>query len=143
MMQTRTRQEPQSEFAPLTRRDLSCTSLSSSEKEILEILNTAAGLHSLQVLAEDGDCLLCRAWRSDSSPSARLAVFPAYEHPAAASIEKLAHEYGLREELDSAWAARPLELLHERGRTVLLLEDPGGEPLKRLLGAPTELGNFL
>jgi serine/threonine protein kinase len=37
----------------------------------------------------------------------------------------------------------PVELVREHGRTVLLLEDPGGEPLARLLGQPTEMGRFL
>ena len=38
----------------------------------------------------------------------------------------------LKDELDGAWAARPLELIREGGRTMLVLEDPGGEPLDRL-----------
>ena len=40
-------------------------------------------------------------------------------------------------------AARPLALVREHGRTMLLLEDPGGEPLDRLLGRPMEMGGFL
>ena len=38
---------------------------------------------------------------------------------------------------------RPLSLVRERGRTVLLLEDPGGEPPERLLGSPMEVGGLL
>ena len=52
-----------------------------------------------------------------------------------AILDRLAHEYELKDELDGAWAVRPLELVRERGRTMLVLEDPGGEPLDRLLGA--------
>ena len=59
------------------------------------------------------------------------------------SLDRLAHEYGLKDELDEAWAVRPLELVREGGRTMLVLEDPGGEPLDRLLGAPMEMGRFL
>ena len=59
------------------------------------------------------------------------------------NIIRLAHEYGLKDELDVAWAVRPLELVRERGRTILVLEDPGSEPLGRLLGAPLEPGRFL
>jgi len=55
----------------------------------------------------------------------------------------LRHEYELRDELDGAWAVRPLELVREAGRTLLVLEDPGGEPLEGLLGAPMEMGCFL
>ena len=53
------------------------------------------------------------------------------------------HEYSLRADLDPAWAARPLAVTERDGRTVLVLEDPGGEPLERLLGAPLEMGRFL
>ena len=52
-------------------------------------------------------------------------------------------EYELKDELDGAWAVRPLELVRDRGRTMLVLEDPGGEPLAGLLGAPMEVGSFL
>ncbi len=87
----------------------------------------------------------CRGWRldDDGQRKAVLAVWPAAEHPAPASLDRLAHEYGLKDELDSAWAVRPLELGREGGRTMLVLEDPGGEPLDRLLGAPMEVGRFL
>ncbi len=36
-----------------------------------------------------------------------------------------------------------LELVRERGRSLLVLEDPGGEPLDRLLGQPMTLESFL
>jgi hypothetical protein len=53
-------------------------------------------------------------------------------------MEPLEHEYALRAELDSDWAARPLTLARREGRSMLILEDPGGEPLDRLLGEPVE-----
>ena len=68
---------------------------------------------------------------------------PPSEHPTPGLVDRLAHEYGLKDELDGAWAVRPLELVRERGRTMLLLEDPGGEPLDRLLGQPMEMARFL
>jgi len=37
----------------------------------------------------------------------------------------IAHEYGLKDELDVAWAVRPLEFVRERGRTILVLEESG------------------
>jgi hypothetical protein len=93
----------------------------------------------------DGERVFCRGWRlgADGNRSAVLAVLPAAEHPTRASLDRLAHEYALKDELDSAWAARPLELERERGRTMLVLEDPGGEPLERQLGAAMEVGSFL
>jgi PAS domain S-box-containing protein len=72
-----------------------------------------------------------------------LVVLPAAEHPTPAALDRLACEYGLKDELDAAWAARPIELVHERGRTMLVLEDSGGEPLDRLLGGPLDVGRFL
>ena len=38
---------------------------------------------------------------------------------------------------------RPLELVRERGRTMLIVEYPGGERLDKLMGAPMEMGRFL
>ena len=99
---------------------------------------------SLRVVWEDEDRIFCRALREDSDGgrNAVMAVLPA-EHAPSASLDRFAHEYALKEQLDSAWAMRPLELERHRGRPVLLLEDSGGEPLERLLGAPMEIGRFL
>ena len=72
-----------------------------------------------------------------------LSVAPVSEHPVPGILERLEHEYSLRDELDSEWAARPLALIRREGRPMLILEDPGGEPLDRLLGQPMELSRFL
>jgi PAS domain S-box-containing protein len=105
----------------------------------------ADGDRSFRVLWEDGDRIFCRGHRlsADGGRDTVLAVLPATEHPTPASLDRLAHEYGLKDELNVAWAVRPLELVRARGRTMLVLEDPGSEPLGRLLGAPLELGRFL
>jgi PAS domain S-box-containing protein len=81
--------------------------------------------------------------RRDGELSAILAVAPVSEYPALQSLERLEHEFSLRDELDSAWAARPLALAHHLGRRTLVLEDPGGTPLDALLGQPLELPRFL
>ena len=105
----------------------------------------ADGEGNFQVLWEDGDRVFCRAWRrgADGEGHAVLAVLPAAEQPAPATLERLAHEYGLKDELDGAWAARPLAFVRERGRTMLVLEDTGGQPLDQLLGAPLAVEAFL
>ena len=58
-------------------------------------------------------------------------------------LDRLTHEFGLKDELDEEWAVRPLELVRDGDRTVLMLEDDGGEPLDRLLVAPLQVGHFL
>src|SRR5438105_533242 len=72
-----------------------------------------------------------------------LLVAPAGEHTARESLERLEHEYALRAALDPDWAARPVALAHRDGRMTLVLEDPGGELLDRLLGRPLEVRQFL
>jgi predicted ATPase/signal transduction histidine kinase len=99
---------------------------------------------SLQVLWEDGERVFCRGLRpGEGGDHNVLLARPATEHPPPASLDRLAHEFGLKDDLDGAWALRPLELVREGGRTLLVLEDPCGEPLARLLGAPMEIGEFL
>jgi PAS domain S-box-containing protein len=63
--------------------------------------------------------------------------------PSPAAIARLQHAFELRNELDPGWAARPLRLVTDNGRLTLLSEDPGGEPLLRLLGQPWEITSFL
>ena len=103
------------------------------------------GDSSLQVLSEEGELVFCRGWRNiaEDRRASVLAVLPASEQPKPVTLDRLAHEYSLKDELDGTWAARPLELVRERGRTILVLEDPGGELLNRLLGIPMEVGRFL
>ena len=100
---------------------------------------------SREVLWQDGERVLSRVWRTDAdgSPDVVLTVTFTTDQPTPASLERLAHEYGLRNELDTAWAVRPLELKHDGGRLLLVLEDPGGEPLEqRVLCRPMEIGAF-
>jgi serine/threonine protein kinase len=98
-----------------------------------------------QVLWEDGERVFRRGWRVDDDGKQRAAsiVVPASDHPSRSNLDRLAHEYELKDELDGAWAVRPLDLVRDAGQTVLVLDDVGGEPLDRLLGAPMEVGRFL
>ena len=96
----------------------------------------------LEPLHQEGACLLSRGQPQDRRTGrvpAVLVVAPVGDHPAPASLRRLEHEYALRAELDPAWAVRPLALAQHQGRPVLVLEDPGGEPLTRLLGRPLAL----
>ncbi|UWU76543.1 AAA family ATPase [Bradyrhizobium huanghuaihaiense] len=101
------------------------------------------GNGDLQILWEDGERVFYGSIGRADADRPVLVVLPAAELPSPATLDRLAHEYGLKEELDGAWAVRPLELIREGGRIMLVLEDPGGEPLERLLGAPLETDHFL
>lgn len=94
----------------------------------------------LHALLTDDEFVLYRGRERTSARSDSLK--PGSEHPRPESIRILRHEYSLRTELDSSWAVRSIELIDE-GRTMLVFEDPGGEPLNGLLGTPMELGEFL
>ena len=98
--------------------------------------------YAFETLREDEEFVLERG-RGDRDLSAILVVAPVSERPVPGVLERLEHEYALRSELDSDWAARPLTLACIDGRPTLILEDPGGEPLDRLLGEPMELSRFL
>jgi PAS domain S-box-containing protein len=99
----------------------------------------------LEVLREDGEFVLYRIYRERDEGNRQrvLALVPARSQPTPVSLNRLQHEYELKDHLDASWAARPLELVRERGRTLLLLADPGGAPLHGLIGPPMETGLFL
>src|SRR6266403_3655787 len=77
-----------------------------------------------ETLREDGNFALCRGWRDDGKLPTILLVAPVSEYSARRSLERLEHEYALRDELESDWAARPLALSHHEDRMMLVLEDP-------------------
>src|SRR5467141_2155976 len=99
-----------------------------------------------ETLREGADFTLYRG-RQHGDPSPVLAIEPSAEQPSPQSLRRLEHEYSLAAELDPAWATRPLALTRHEGRTMLVLTDPGGEPLDRVLargqGQPLELTCFL
>ena len=100
---------------------------------------------SSKPLWEDGERVFSRGWR-DAGDGRRIAVLIvelAAGPLTPGALDRLAHEYGLKDELGSAWSARPLEMVREPGLSLLVLEDPGGEPLERLLGRPMALESFL
>jgi PAS domain S-box-containing protein len=67
----------------------------------------------------------------------------AAEDASPGSLKQLQHEYALKAELDVAWAARPVALTRYNDRPALVLEDPGGDPLGRLLRRPLAVLEFL
>ncbi len=71
--------------------------------------------------------------RQGGNPSPLLVVAPTAERPLPQSLRRLEHEFALAAELEPTWAAMPLALTRHEGRTILVLADPGGQPLDRLL----------
>jgi PAS domain S-box-containing protein len=99
--------------------------------------------YAFQMLRQDEEFAFYRCRKNDGELPTILLEAPVSEHPVPAILERLEHEYSLRDELDSDWAARPLTLVRREGRPMLILEDVGGEPLDRFLGQPMELSRFL
>ncbi len=94
--------------------------------------------YTLDTLRNDKEVNFYRGW-SEEDNSQILVLSPGAEYPAPEILKRLEHEYSLRDELDSAWAARPIEIARHWDRTVLVLEDPGGVPLDQLLGEQLDL----
>jgi len=80
-------------------------------------------------------------YRSCVEGTAALIVVA--EDASLAYVRRIEREYALKSELESAWAARPVALARHNDRLALVLEDPGGFPLDRLLGRPLQVEEFL
>ena len=98
---------------------------------------SGASEYVLEPIRTGADFTLCRA-RQRGNPMPLLVVTPTAEHPLPESLRRLEHEYSLAGELDATWAAKPLALTRHGGRTILVLTDPGGEPLERTLNRERE-----
>jgi len=99
--------------------------------------------YSLDRLSDDGEFILYRAQAKDTELPPLLLLAPASTRPSPETLKKIEHQYSLRSELDSAWAARPLALSERDSQTDLVLEDPGGETLDGFLSGPMEMRQFL
>ena len=97
---------------------------------------------AFEPLRRDEDSILYRG-RKEGDSSRVLVLAPAQEEPGRESVRRLEHEYSLREELDPAWATRPIALAIHWNRPVLVLQDPGGVPLSRLPGLASDFGSVL
>src|SRR5439155_24273774 len=97
----------------------------------------APSAYVLESLREGAEFTLYRG-RQHGNPSPLLAIALTAEHPLPESLRRLEHEYSLAAELDPTWAAKPLALTRHEGRTILVLTDPGGEPLDRILNRERE-----
>ncbi|HYY26470.1 MAG TPA: AAA family ATPase [Chthoniobacterales bacterium] len=98
--------------------------------------------YRLELLRENAEFVVYRG-RRDIEPRQILAVAPASKNAAQGALRRLENEYSLRARLDPDWALVPLELAQEKGRTILILDDPGGQWLDGLLEGPLDLSEFL
>ena len=100
----------------------------------------------LEPLREGPDFTLYRG-RQNGNSSPVLAIALTAEPLLPQGLRRLEHEYSLAAELDPAWAVKPLALTRHEGRMILVLQDPGGEPLDRTLereqGQPLDLTRVL
>ena len=91
----------------------------------------------LEPLRKGADFTLYRG-RQRGNTEPVLAVALAEEQRSPQNLRRLEHEFSLASELDPAWAAKPLAITRHEGRTILLLTDPGGEPLDLVLERDAE-----
>jgi PAS domain S-box-containing protein len=87
----------------------------------------------------DGELALYRGSGQELPP----ILLATAENASLACLNRLEHEYTLGADLDAAWAVKPIELSRHRNRSALVLEDPGGAVLDRLLGQPLGITEFL
>jgi len=76
-----------------------------------------------KTLRKDEEFILYRG-RSQEDASRVLVVSPAIDHPTLEGLKRLEHEYSLREELDPAWAARPMAITRYWDQRYLCLRIP-------------------
>jgi serine/threonine protein kinase len=118
-----------------SKRNLVDTSRTSSCEEAL--MNELSGYVFAPL--REGDIALYRGSGNGLSPILLATV----EETSIDCVKRLEHEHALKGELGADWAAQPVALMRYKDRLTLVLEDPGGVPLDRLLGRPLDLSTFL
>jgi hypothetical protein len=122
--------------------NLRCT-LTANKGRFVEFQSvTELATYTVETLWEDEEFVLSRRVSDDEQVSLLVSTH-ASAQPTVETVAPLDHAYALRDELDSAWAARPVALERQDGRSALLMEDPGGEVLARMVGKPWDLTPFL
>ena len=100
---------------------------------------------SVEVLWQEAGRAFCRLGRDGPAGEthAFIPILSGSQHPTLQSLTRLTREYELKDSLAADWALRPVELVREPGRTMLVVQYVGGEPLDRLVGEPMEIERFL
>ena len=98
----------------------------------------------MQTQWDDGERIFSRVRRSvREGDGSVLVARPATQQPRPDCLDRLAHEFDLKDELDAAWSVKPLQLARDGAQVQLVLSDPGGLPLVHLLTSPLETTRFL
>ena len=96
---------------------------------------TELSRYHFEVLRKDDAFVLYRG--QDREDASRVLVLsPAVERPSTENLQRLEHEYSLREALNTEWAIRPIAIAWQSDRPVLVSHDPGAELLDQLLSTP-------
>jgi PAS domain S-box-containing protein len=99
------------------------------------------GFIATRILSEDEHFVLTRGHRDAASPG---VLVRSVRRPAVAADEqRLTHEFAIRTKLDPSWAVPPIELVPDRGGSILVIDDPGGDTLAHLLRRPRPLSDSL
>ena len=93
--------------------------------------------YDFELLREDDAFVLYRGQNREDA-SRVLVLSPAVERPTPENLQRLEHEYSLREALNPEWAIRPIAMIRHSDRPALVLEDPGATILDQLLSPPLE-----
>jgi PAS domain S-box-containing protein len=99
--------------------------------------------YTLELLRKDQDLVLYRGHSNGGNATSILLLTTLSALPTPETLKKIEHEYSLKNELDTTWALRPMTLSQYNERSVLVFEDPGGEPLNRLVDGSVEMKVFL
>src|SRR4029077_1612380 len=79
----------------------------------------------------------------EGSRSSILVQMPVADPASPATVRSLQQDYALRSELDPVYVVRSLAMVHDRGRPLVILEDPPGTPLDLLLNGAMDIAQFL
>ncbi len=90
-----------------------------------------ATVDNAEVLCRERDRVLWRARSEALGPV--LVLVPTEEEPPPQVLSRFRHEFSLKDKLDGGWAVRPAILAERSGSVEMLLEDPGGITLDRML----------
>ncbi|MEO8212873.1 MAG: AAA family ATPase, partial [Myxococcales bacterium] len=84
-------------------------------------------------LSESRESTLFRGRGAFGDVDRILGLVATSDRPTEGWVARVENEYQHRDVLARPWAARPLALVRRNNRMVLVLEDPGGDPLAALL----------